>query len=131
MILFGNKKLREENEKLKKRIEDDCEFLEELDKELDEMAVEKSKFESECERLRAKMKAMEEELDILRSEKARIDEKTRYENDKDAVITQLILEKDRLAIENIKYHADLIAEKEKSIELLRNAAYRGWNLVRR
>ena len=131
MIMPRVRRPKERIKQLEKQADDDLKLLEELNRELEEMSVKKDDAESECEKLKVKMKAMEEELDILRSQQARIYEKTKDASDKDAVIAQLILEKDRLAIENLKYHADLIVEKEKSIETLRRAAYRGWDLPRR
>lgn len=63
---------------------------------------------SDCTRIQDKVNILEEELSILRRERKEIEDKTKDEIDKDAVITQLILEKDRLAIENLKYHERLI-----------------------
>lgn len=63
---------------------------------------------SDCTRLQDKVNTLEEELSILRRERKEIEDKTKDGIDKDAVITQLVLEKDRLAIENLKYHERII-----------------------
>ena len=63
---------------------------------------------SDCTRIQDKVNALEEELSILRRERKEIEDKTKDGIDKDAVITQLVLEKDRLAIENLKYHNRMI-----------------------
>lgn len=53
-----------------------------------------------------------------------IEDKTKDGVDKDAVITQLILEKDRLAVENLKYHAQLIEKDRVALEIARLNASR-------
>ena len=63
---------------------------------------------SDCTRIQDKVNALEEELSILRRERKEIEDKTKDGIDKDTVITQLVLEKDRLAIENLKYHERMI-----------------------
>lgn len=74
--------------------------------------------------LKSKVERLEEELDILRSERKEIEEKTKDGIDKDAVIVQLILEKDRLAIENLKNHANMIEQKKIALEAARLANQR-------
>ena len=73
--------------------------------------------ESDCSRMQDKMNTLEEELNILRNERKEIKDKTKESIDKDAVITQLILEKDRLALENLKYHAQLIEKDRAALEI--------------
>lgn len=63
---------------------------------------------ADCARIQDKVNTLEEELSILRCERKEIEDKTKDGIDKDAVITQLILEKDRLAIENLKYYKRII-----------------------
>ena len=111
------------------------EKVRELNKELreaDNVNYERSKFisqltddnkqlELDCSVLKSKVERLEEELGILRGERKEIEEKTKDGVGKDAVIVQLILEKDRLAIENLKNHANLIEQKKIALEAVRLA----------
>ncbi len=85
--------------------------------------------ESDCSRMRDKMNTLEEELNILRNERKEIDNKTKEGIDKDAVITQMILEKDRLAIENLKYYTQLIEKDRAALEIARLNASRFMQLT--
>jgi len=80
--------------------------------------------ELDCSALKSKVERLEEELGILRGERKEIEEKTKDGIDKDAVIIQLILEKDRLAIENLKNHANLIEQNKIALEAARLANQR-------
>ena len=100
--------LEEKNDKLRNELRkaDDinCKYTDtiaNLTKELEQS-------KSDCTRIQDKVNALEEELSILRRERKEIEDKTKDGIDKDTVITQLVLEKDRLAIENLKYHERMI-----------------------
>ena len=84
---------------------------------------------SDCTRIQDKVNALEEELSILRRERKEIEDKTKDGIDKDAVITQLILEKDRLAIENLKYHTQLIEKDRAALEIAKLNASRFMQLA--
>ena len=75
--------------------------------------------ESDYSSLRDKMNILEEELNILRNERKEIEDKTKEGIDKDAVIVQLIMEKDRLAIENLKCNERLVEKDRMVLEAAR------------
>ena len=115
-----------------KQLEDNVRKLEKDLREADKSNYERSKLvsqltddnkqlELDCSVLKSKVERLEEELGILRGERKEIDEKTKDGIDKDAVIVQLILEKDRLAIENLKNYANLIEQKKIALEAARLA----------
>lgn len=110
-------KVRELNEELRKA--DDSNY--ERTKLISQLMNDKKQLELDCSVLKSKVERLEEELGILRGERKEIEEKTKDGIDKDAVIVQLILEKDRLVIENLKNHANLIEQKKIALETVRLA----------
>ena len=62
------------------------------------------------------MNTLEEELNIFRNERKEIEDKIKEGIDKDAVIVQLIMGKDRLAIENLKCNERLIEKDRIALE---------------
>ena len=110
-------KVRELKEELRKA--DDSNYK--RAKLISELTNDKKQLELDCSVLRNKVESLEEELGILRGVRKEIDEKTKDGVDKDAVIVQLILEKDRLAIENLKSHANMIEQNKIALEAARLA----------
>ena len=115
-----------------KQLENEVRELKEELRKVDDSNYERSKFisqltddnrqlELDCSALKSKVERLEEELGILRNEREEIEEKTKDGIDKDAVIVQLILEKDRLAIENLKNHANMIEQKKIVLDAVRLA----------
>ena len=113
-------KVRELKEELRKV--DDSNY--ERAKLVSQLMEDNKQLELDCSALKSKVERLEEELGILRGERKEIEEKTKDGIDKDAVIAQLILEKDRLAIENLKNHANLIEQKKITLEAARLANQR-------
>ena len=113
-------KVRELKEELRKV--DDSNYK--RAKLISELTDDNKQLELDCSVLKSKVERLEEELGILRGERKEIEEKTKDGIDKDAVIVQLILEKDRLAIENLKNHANLIEQKKIELEAARLASQR-------
>lgn len=118
--------------KKRKQLEDNVRKLEKDLREADELNYERSKLvsqlmndnkqlELDCSVLKSKLEKLEEELNILRGEREEIEEKTKDGIDKDAVIVQLILEKDRLIIEGLKNHINMIEQKKVVLEAIRLA----------
>lgn len=113
-------KVRELKEELRKV--DDSNF--ERAKFISQLTDDNKQLELDYSVLKSKVERLEEELRILRGERKEIEEKTKDGIDKDAVIVQLILEKDRLAIENLKNHANLIEQKKITLDAARLANQR-------
>ena len=111
--------LEEKNDKLRKELREADEINYKKSEKIADLTNELERIRSEYSRMQDKANALEEELNILKSERKEIGDKTKDGIDKDAVITQLILEKDRLAIENLKYHTQLIAKDRAAIEIAR------------
>lgn len=115
MSIFGKTKMLEEKiGELKKELIEADEISSKCSEKIVELTNMLQQSESECSRLQDKVNVLEKELNILRSERKEIEDKTKNGIDKDAVIVQLILEKDRLAIENLKYHERMI-EKDRIV----------------
>lgn len=113
-------KVRELKEELRKV--DDSNY--ERAKLISQLTDDNKQLELDCSALKSKVERLEEELGILRGERKEIEEKTKDGVDKDAVIVQLILEKDRLTIENLKSYASLIEQKKIALEAARLASQR-------
>ena len=113
-------KVRELKEELRKADDSNYKRV----KLISELTNDKKQLELDCSVLRNKVESLEEELGILRGVRKEIDEKTKDGVDKDAVIVQLILEKDRLAIENLKSHANMIEQNKIALEAARLANQR-------
>ena len=113
-------KVRELKEELRKV--DDSNY--ERAKLISQLTDDNKQLELDYSALKSKVERLEEELCILRGERKEIEEKTKDGIDKDAVIVQLILEKDRLAIENLKNHANLIEQNKIALEAARLANQR-------
>lgn len=115
MNIFRKTKMLEEKiDGLRKELREADEISYKRSETIAGLTNELQQAKSDCSRMRDKMNTLEEELNILRNERKEIRDKTKEGIDKDAVITQLILEKDRLALENLKYHNQII-EKERIV----------------
>jgi len=115
MNIFGKTKMLEEKiDELRKELREADEISYKRSEMIADLSNKLQQAESDCSRMRDKMNTLEEELNIIRNERKEIEDKTKEGIDKDAVITQLIIEKDRLAIENLKYY-DRIIEKDRIV----------------
>ena len=125
MSIFGKTKMLEEKiDELRKELREADEVSYKRSETIADLTNKLEQAESDCSRMRDKMNTLEEELNILRNERKEIDNKTKEGTDKDAIITQLILEKDRLAIENLKYHTQLIEKDRAALEIAKLNASR-------
>ena len=130
MSIFGKTKMLEEKiDELRKELREADEISYKRSEMIADLGNRLQQAESDCSRMRDKMNILEEELNILRNERKEIEDKTKDGIDKDAVITQLILEKDRLAIENLKYHTQLIENDRATLEIARLNASRSMQLM--
>ena len=116
--------LKEKNDELRKELREANEISEKKSKKIADLTNELEQIRSDYSRMQDKVNALEEELNILKSERKEIEDKTKDGTDKDAVIIQMILEKDRLAVENLKYHAQLIEKDRAALEIARLNASR-------
>lgn len=122
--MFGRiKKLEEEIANLKSELKDSDEAVRQKSVTIADLKNELANIKADYKAARNKEKYLEEELNILRNERKEIEEKTSDAVDKDSVIIQLILEKDRLAIENLKYHRSSIESLNMASEAARLALY--------
>lgn len=118
--MFGKVRLLEEkNDELRKELRKADEINYEKSKKIADLTNELEQIRSDYSRIQDKVSALKEELSILRSERKEIEDKTKDGIDKDAVIVQLIIEKDRLAIENLKYNERLIEKDRIALEAAR------------
>ena len=124
MMFKKTKQLENEVRKLKEELRkvDDSNY--ERAKLISQLTDDNKQLELDYSALKSKVERLEEELCILRGERKEIEEKTKGGTDKDAVIAQLILEKDRLAIENLKNHANLIEQNKIALEAAMLASQR-------
>ena len=130
MNIFGKTKMLEEKiDELRKELREADEVSYKRSEMIADLSNKLQQAESDCSRMRDKMNTLEEELNILRNERKEIDNKTKEGIDKDAVITQMILEKDRLAIENLKYYTQLIEKDRAALEIARLNASRFMQLT--
>lgn len=121
MSIFKKTKMLEEKiDELRKELREADEISYKRSETIADLSNKLQQAESDCSRMLDKMNTLEEELNILRNERKEIEDKTKEGIDKDAVITQLILEKDRLAIENLKYHDRIIEKDRAALEMLRD-----------
>lgn len=119
--MFGKVRLLEEkNGELRKELREADEISYKKSEKIVDLTNELGRIRSDYSRMQDKVNALEEELNILKSERKEIEDKTKNGIDKDAVIAQLILEKDRLAVENLKYHAQLIEKDRVAFEIARS-----------
>lgn len=121
--------LQEKNDELRKKLREADEISYKKSIEIADLTNELERIRSDYSRMQDKVNALEEELSILRSERKEIEDKTKNGINKDAVITQLILEKDRLALENLKYHTQLIEKDKAALEIARLNASRFMQLT--
>ena len=118
MNIFGKTKMLEEKiDELRKELREADEISYKRSEMIADLSNKLQQAESDRSRMRDKMNTLEEELNILRSERKEIEDKTKDGIDKDAVIAQLILEKDRLALENLKYYTQLIEKDRAAFEV--------------
>ena len=128
--MFGKVRLFEEKiDELRKELREADEISCKRSEMIADLGNRLQQAESDCSRMRDKMNILEEELNILKNERKEIENKTKDGIDKDAVITQLILEKDRLAIENLKYHTQLIENDRAALEIAKLNASRSMQLM--
>ena len=118
--MFGKVRLLEEkNDKLRKELREADEINYNKSEIIADLTNELERIRSDYSRVQDKVSVLEEELNILKGERKEIEDKTKDGIDKDAVIAQLILEKDRLAIENLKYHTQLLEKDRVALEIAR------------
>lgn len=123
MSIFGKTKMLEEKiDELRKELREADDIGYNRSEMIADLTNKLKQAESDCSRIRDKMNTLEEELNILRNERKEIEDKTKEGIDKDAVIVQLIMEKDRLAIENLKYNERLIEKDKMALEAAKLAS---------
>lgn len=120
--MFKKTKLFEEKvRELNKELREENNANYEKSKLISTLINDSKQLEFNCSALKNKVERLEDELSILRGERKEIEDKIKDGVDKDAVIIQLILEKDRLAIENLKNHANMIEQTKAVLEAARLA----------